>query len=136
MGQFGVGQAVRRKEDVRLLTGEGNFVDDMTLDNQAYAYVLRSPHAHAKLNAIDTAAALKEDGVIAILTAADLTADDIGPVPCLAPATSKDGTVMFVPTRSLLATDRVRHVGDPVALVIGESLIQARDAGRIDRRRL
>ena len=92
MGQFGVGQAVRRKEDLRLLTGRGNYLDDMTLPDQAYAHILRSPHAHARIIAIDTSAATAAPGVVAVLTAADLETDGIGDVPCLAPVKSRDGS--------------------------------------------
>ena len=131
MGQFGVGQAVRRKEDLRLLTGRGNYLDDMTLPDQAYAHILRSPHAHARIIAIDTSAATAAPGVVAVLTAADLETDGIGDVPCLAPVKSRDGSKMFVPPKPLLASGRVRHVGDAVALIVADSGAAARDAAEL-----
>lgn len=128
MGQFGVGQAVRRKEDLRLLTGGGRYLDDINMPGQAYAYVLRSPHAHAKILSIDTTDAKKAPGVVTILTGKDLAADGLGVVPCLAKLKSKDGKEMADPGRPLLVADRVRFVGDYVALVIGETYKQAKDA--------
>ena len=128
MGQFGVGQAVRRKEDLRLLTGGGRYLDDINVPGQAYAYILRSPHAHAKILSIDTAEAKKSAGVVAILTGKDVLADKLGGVPCLAKMPSKDGKAMVDPGRPLLVADRVRFVGDYVALVIAETYKQAKDA--------
>jgi carbon-monoxide dehydrogenase large subunit len=128
MGQFGVGQPVRRKEDARLLTGQGRFIDDVTMPDEACAFVVRSPHAHAKINGIDTSAALQAPGVLAVLTGADLAADGIGGVPCLAAIQNIDGSDMFAPPRPLLTQDRVRCVGDYVALVVAESRDQAKDA--------
>ncbi|MBM3504969.1 MAG: xanthine dehydrogenase family protein molybdopterin-binding subunit [Alphaproteobacteria bacterium] len=131
MGQFGVGQAVRRKEDQRLLTGGGRYLDDMSVPNQAYAYILRSPHAHAKITSLDTTAARKAPGVLAVLTAADLETDKIGGIPCLAPLPSRDGKPMAQPPYPLLKKDRVRMVGDQVALVIAETIKQAKDAAEL-----
>ena len=112
MGQFGVGQAVRRKEDLRLLTGGGRYLDDINVPGQAHAYILRSPHAHANILSIDTAEAKKAPGVVAILTGKDVLADKLGGVPCLAKPQSKDGKAMVDPGRPLLVADRVRFVGD------------------------
>ena len=131
MGQFGVGQPVRRKEDVRLLTGQGRFIDDVTMPNETFATIVRSPHAHARINGIDASAALAAPGVLAVLTGADLVADDIGGVPCLAPVASIDGSAMFAPPHPLLAHDRVRCVGDYVALVVAETRSQAKDAAEL-----
>ncbi len=128
MGQFGVGQAVRRKEDNRLLTGGGRYLDDLTFDGQAFAHFVRSPHAHAKINGIDSAAAKAASGVLGIFTAADLKADKIGGIPCLAVLTSRDGSKMAQPPHDLLALDRVRTVGDAVAVVVAETAKQAKDA--------
>ena len=127
--QFGVGQAVVRKEDLRLLTGGGRYLDDLNLPGQAHAAFLRSPHAHARIAGIDAAAAAKRPGVVAVLTGADLEADGIPPMPCLAHVPPKPGTPEPVfPRRTALATDRVRHVGDAVAMVVAESAAVARDA--------
>jgi carbon-monoxide dehydrogenase large subunit len=128
MGQFGVGQPVRRKEDARLLTGQGRFIDDVIMPEQAFAYVVRSPHAHAKINGIDASGARGAPGVIAVLTGAELVGDGIGGIPCLAPLESMDGSAMPMPPHPLLAQDRVRCVGDDVALVIAETRAQAKDA--------
>ena len=128
MGQFGVGQSVRRKEDVRLLTGGGRFLDDISLPDEAHAFVLRSPHAHANIGAIDTSAARDAPGVIAVLTGADVEADGLGGIICLAPVESKDGREMPQPPHPLLARGRVRCVGDGLAMVIADSPAQAKDA--------
>jgi aerobic carbon-monoxide dehydrogenase large subunit len=128
MGQFGVGQAVRRKEDNRLLTGGGRYLDDVTFDGQSYAYFVRSPHAHAKINGIDSTDAAAAAGVIGIFAAKDLEAENIGGIPCLAVLTSRDGSKMAQPPHNLLASDRVRTVGDAVAVVVAETAKQAKDA--------
>ena len=127
--KFGIGQPVRRKEDHRFITGAGRYLDDIALPGQAYAYLLRSAHAHARLLSIDAAAAKAAPGVIAVLTGADAEADDVAAVPCMAPVTVKPGTSkQNFPRRTVLATDRVRHVGDAVALVVAESAAAAKDA--------
>jgi aerobic carbon-monoxide dehydrogenase large subunit len=127
--QFGIGQPVRRKEDQRFITGAGRYLDDIALPGEAFANVLRSPHGHAAIRSIDVAAAKAAPGVLAVLTGADAEADGIRPVPCLAPIAVKPGTpAQNFPRRTVLATDRVRHVGDGVALVIAETRAQAKDA--------
>src|SRR5205823_3695026 len=93
-----------------------------------YAYILRSPHANAKLGRIDTSGAASTPGVIAVFTGQDMAKDEIGGLPCGWLITSKDGSPMKEPPHPVLAVDRVRHVGDPVAVVIAETLGQARDA--------
>lgn len=128
MQKFGIGQPAARFEDERLTTGRGRFVDDITLENQSYAIFVRSPYAHAIINSIDTSAAKELPGVLAVYTAADLEADGIGDVPCLAPTQSRDGSPSVSPPRPALAKDRVRHVGDAVAMVVAETLAQAEDA--------
>ena len=128
MGQFGVGQPVRRKEDVRLLTGGGRFLDDISMTDEAHAFILRSPHAHANIRAIDTSAAQDAPGVVAVLTGADVEADGVGGIICLAPVESKDGREMPQPPHPLLARGRVRCVGDGLAMVIADSSAQAKDA--------
>ena len=86
MNQFGIGQPVRRVEDRRFLTGRGSYVDDLVRPRQAYAYMLRSPHAHARIRALDTAAAAAAPGVLAVLTGEDVARDGLGPIPCLSAA--------------------------------------------------
>ena len=97
MNQFGIGQPVRRVEDRRFLTGRGSYVDDLTLPRQAYAFMLRSPHAHARIRAIDTAAAAAAPGVLAVLTGDDVAQDGLGPIPCLSALTNRDGSTAPVP---------------------------------------
>jgi carbon-monoxide dehydrogenase large subunit len=131
MAKFGVGQPVRRVEDARLLKGMGRYTDDIRLDGQAHAYILRSPHAHAAIRSIDAAAARAMPGVLAVLTAKELAADGIGAIHCKTDYKNVDGSVMFKPDHHALVADRVRHVGDPVALVVAETLAQARDAAEV-----
>jgi carbon-monoxide dehydrogenase large subunit len=117
--KFGIGQAVTRREDERLLRGTARFVDDIALPGALHAVFVRSPHAHAQLGAIDPAAALAENGVVALLTGADLLADGVAPFPANGLLKSPDGPP--APTLHALATDVVRFVGQPVAVVIAES---------------
>ncbi|MDH3234652.1 MAG: xanthine dehydrogenase family protein molybdopterin-binding subunit [Alphaproteobacteria bacterium] len=125
--KFGVGQSVSRKEDPRLLTGGGRYTDDLVLERQTYAAVLRSPYAHAELRDIDTAPALALPGVIAVFTGADMKAAGYNPLPCALPLKSHDGTPLIVPDRHALAMDRVRYAGEAIALVVAESRAAARD---------
>jgi carbon-monoxide dehydrogenase large subunit len=129
--KFGAGQPVRRLEDNRLVTGHGQYTDDINLPGQAHAVVLRSPYAHAKLGAIDTMAAREAPGVIAVYTNKDIEAAGLGPIPCMALLPNKDGSPMFNPPRPALARGRVRHLGDPVAMVVAETAAQARDAAEL-----
>jgi carbon-monoxide dehydrogenase large subunit len=128
MSKFGMGQAVRRTEDQRFLTGHGRYADDISLPGQAIGTVLRSPYAHARILRIDAAAARAMPGVLAVLTAAELAADKIGTLTCDAPVANRDGSPMARPPRPLLQGERVRYVGDPVAFIVAETLAQARDA--------
>jgi carbon-monoxide dehydrogenase large subunit len=128
MVQFGIGQPVRRVEDRRFLTGRGRYVDDLARPRQVHAVILRSPHAHARIRAIDTGAASAAPGVLAVWTGADLAADGIGPIPCLSPLQNRDGSSAVMPPHPALAAERVRHVGDGVAMVVAGSLAGARDA--------
>ncbi len=128
MGQFGIGQPVRRKEDVRFITGKGRYVDDAGDPRQAYAAFLRSPYAHARLKAIKLDAAQRAAGVLAVYTGADIRAAGLGTIKCVAPLKNRDGSNYFNPGRPLLAEGKVRHVGDPVALVVATSLAAAKDA--------
>ncbi len=126
MGDTGIGAAVRRTEDLRFVRGAGKYTDDMNLLGQAYAHILRSPHAHAKINSIDTSAAAESDGVVGVFTAEDMSA--LGGIPCGWQVHGKDGNPMNEPKHPVLAEGKVRHVGDPVAVVVAESRNQARDA--------
>ncbi len=120
------GRSIRRFEDFRFLTGGGRYVDDFALPGQVHAHVLRSPHAHAAIERIDTAAAGDCSGVLGVFTESDLRADRLGPLPCIAQVTTVGPMIM--PPRFALARGRVRHVGDPVALVIAETRDLARGA--------
>jgi aerobic carbon-monoxide dehydrogenase large subunit len=131
MNKYGMGQPVRRVEDRRFLTGHGNYVDDMVQPRQAYAFMLRSPHAHARIRDIDIAAAAAAPGVLAVLTGADLVQDGLGPLPCLTPLINRDGTAAPLPPRPAIVRDVARHVGDTVAMVVAQSLEAARDAAEL-----
>ncbi|MBV8937660.1 MAG: molybdopterin-dependent oxidoreductase, partial [Alphaproteobacteria bacterium] len=131
MKQFGVGQPVRRVEDRRFLTGRGNYVDDIERPRQAHVYMLRSPHAHARLGPIDVTAALSTPSVLAVFTGEDLARDGIGPIPCLSAVTNRDGSPSVLPPHAAIAHDRVRHVGDTVAMVVAETAAAARDAAEL-----
>ena len=131
MTESGIGARVLRKEDKRFLTGRGRYVDDINRPGQAHVWFVRSPHAHATLGAIEVAAALAAPGVVAVLTNADLAADGIGTLPCGWQIHSKDGSPMAEPPHPVLAQGKVRHVGDPVAMVIAETRAQARDAAEL-----
>ena len=129
--KFGVGQPVRRAEDVRLLMGAGRFTDDMNLDGQLHAAFLRAPHAHAVIKAIDTAAASAAPGVIAIYTGRDLAADKVGRLVTEAELADRHGTPLFKTQRLALPCDKARYAGEPIALVIAETAWQARDAAEL-----
>jgi carbon-monoxide dehydrogenase large subunit len=124
----GIGDAVKRKEDKRFTTGKGKYTDDVRNDNQAYAAFVRSPHAHALVTNIDGSAALAMDGVIDVLNGEQLTGDGIGNIICGWAITSKDGSPMNMGAWSALATEKVRYVGDAVAVVIAETQALARIA--------
>ncbi|HSP24154.1 MAG TPA: xanthine dehydrogenase family protein molybdopterin-binding subunit, partial [Saliniramus sp.] len=124
----GIGASVRRKEDQRYITGNGRYTDDLARPGQAHAYFLRSPHAHANIRSIDASAALAMPGVIAVLTGDDLAKDNIGGLICGWMIHSKDGSPMKAGGHPALAQGKVRYVGDHVAVVIAETLSQARDA--------
>jgi aerobic carbon-monoxide dehydrogenase large subunit len=126
--KFGVGQPVPRTEDPKLVRGEGRYTDDLSLPGQAYAAIVRSSHAHGLLEGIDTAAARAMPGVLAIYTGADLQAAGYGGLKCVPPFKNRDGTPMKKPLRPALAVDKVRFVGDPVACVIADTAIQAKEA--------
>jgi aerobic carbon-monoxide dehydrogenase large subunit len=129
MTATGIGAPVRRKEDHRFITGNGKYTDDINRPGQTYAFFVRSPHAHARIRKIDTKAAAQMPGVVGILTGADLAADKVGGLICGWMIHSKDGSPMKAGAHPALADGKVRYVGDHVAVVIAETLAQARDAG-------
>lgn len=126
--KFGIAQPVRRVEDSRLLKGAGRYTDDIVLPAMLFGVVLRSPHAAARLGAIETKDAAAMPGVRAVYTGADLKADGIQPMPCAAPLQNRDGSDMPLPPHPALADGAVHHVGDPVAFVVADTPKQARDA--------
>ena len=137
--RVGVGRSPVRREDQRFLTGNGRYGDDFALPGQAVAYVLRSPHAHAMVEAIDTGAAAAAPGVVAVLTGADYVADGNRAM-LHAPASqsppditlaNSDGSAIEVPHQMPLVVERVRFVGEPVALIVAETLAAAKDAAEL-----
>src|SRR5690606_22967275 len=128
MSATGIGAPVRRKEDLRFITGRGRYTDDINRPGQAHAFFLRSPHAHARIGRVDTAAAAASPGVLAVLTGEQLQADKIGYLVCGWMIHSKDGSPMKMAPHPALAVGKVCYVGDPVAVVVAESLAQAKDA--------
>jgi aerobic carbon-monoxide dehydrogenase large subunit len=135
----GIGHSVRRREDPRLLSGQGRYSDDLNLPGQSYAIMLRSPHAHARLRAIDTAAARGAPGVLAVLTGQDMLADGLRPIPhsvwsrhpAEQPLPNSDGSAAFIPPHYCMATEEVRHVGDIVAVAIATTAAAAKDAAEL-----
>ena len=130
IGQM-IGQSVRRLEDARFLLGQGRFVADIDVNGQLWGHVLRSPHAHARILAIDTRAALAADGVIAVYTGEDVAADGLGTMKMSLPRKRPDGSPMFYRQHQGLSRGEVKYVGDPVALVVDETVWQAKDAAEL-----
>jgi carbon-monoxide dehydrogenase large subunit len=134
-GNSGIGQPVRRKEDLRLVTGQGCFSDDVDLPGQAYAVMVRSPHAHARIRSIDVAPALAVPGVVAVLTGRDLLADRVKPIPhkqwsyhpAEIPLQNKDDAAVFAAAHFPMPADKARFVGEVVAMVIADSVAAAKD---------
>ena len=124
--KFGIGQPVPRSEDPILVRGEGRYTDDVKLPGEAYAVMVRSRHAHGVIKGIDTTAARAMPGVLGVYTGVDLTA--YGTLKCIVPFNNRDGSPMKKPPRPALPTDKVRFVGDPVAFVVAETPLQAKDA--------
>ena len=132
----GIGKSVRRREDARFLTGAGRYADDMNLPGQAYACVVRSPHAHARIAGIDVGPAADAPGVLAVLTGRDAAADGLQPIPHRpvptnpheVPLKSRDGSPFFTAPHPVLALGKTRYVGEPVAIVVAETLWLAMDA--------
>ncbi len=131
MSKYGIGQPVLRFEDPRLLRGQGRYINDVNLPGQAYAVFVRSPHAHAKIMSIDIEEAKKAPGVAAVLTGHDVVADGLGMPKANMPRKRPDGKPMFAPQRPPLVTDRVRYVGDPVVMVVADTLAEAKDAAEL-----
>src|SRR5271155_3054877 len=128
MSATGIGAAVRRKEDHRFITGKGQYTDDINRPGQAATYFIRSPHAHAKIKKIDTAAAAKMPGVAGLFTGAQFAEDKLGNLICGWTVLSKDGSPMKMAPHAALAVDKANHVGDAVAVMIADTLAQAKDA--------
>ena len=133
MGPFGIGQAVKRFEDGRLIRGGGRFHEDVNLPGQVHAVVVRSIHAHARIRSLDISDALRVSGVLAVFTGEDFARAGLGATRTTLARTRPDGSPMFAPAHPVLVRDRVRCVGDPVAFVVGETLAQAEDAVELVR---
>jgi aerobic carbon-monoxide dehydrogenase large subunit len=131
MSNTGIGARVVRREDQRFLTGQGRFADDLDLPAMARAYVVRSPHAHARVASVDAAAARAAEGVLAVLTGADVAREGLGGLPCHAFPPAAAGAQQYRPVQPVLATEEVRHVGDRVALVVAQTLAQAKNAAEL-----
>jgi aerobic carbon-monoxide dehydrogenase large subunit len=127
--KFGIGQSVKRKEDVRLVTGHGRYTDDIKLPSEAHAVFVRSPHAHALIRSIDAGAALAASGVIGVLTAADI--GETGTMPVRGVFKNRDGSDIRQSPKALLPTDKVRFPGEAVAMVVAETAAQAKDAAEL-----
>ena len=124
MGEFGIGQPMRRKEDERFLLGRGRYVDDEPALGHLFGFVVRSHAAHAEIRRIEVEAARRAPGVRAVLTGQDYRDAGLGPLPCM----SDIGAEIIRPERYPLQSERVRHVGDPVAFIVADSLAEAKDA--------
>jgi len=131
MKKFGIGQPILRKEDFRFISGKGQYTDDISLKNQTYMYVLRSNIAHGIIKNIDINEAKNSEGVIEIFTGEDLKKDGIKDMPTNFKAKNKDESEMFTPERSALTTNKVRHVGDPIAIVLAETYEIAKNASEL-----
>src|SRR5258708_34938780 len=130
MAHNGIGASVRRKEDLRFLTGRGNYVDDINRPGQLYAHIVRSPHPHAAIRRIDTAKAARAPGVAAVFTGADMAPDKIGGLPRGWGVKNKDRRPVKEPTPPGPAVDRVLHVRDPVRAVLAETRAAPPRAGQ------
>src|SRR5580658_4594468 len=124
--KFAVGQSVPRKEDPMLLRGKGHYTDDFALPGQTYAVMVRSQNAHGIIRAINLDEARKMPGVLGVFTGDDLKG--YGPLKCVVPFNNRDGSPMKKPLRTALASGKVRYVGDPIAFVVAETLLAAKDA--------
>ncbi len=129
--KFGIGQPVRRTEDIRFITGHGRYTDDIHFEGETHAAFVRSPHAHAKIRSVDTAAAAAAPGVVAVLTQADVEAAGAGPMPPAIPLKNRDGSMNKAPEKPLLAKDKAIFAGEAVAMVVAETEAQAKDAAEM-----
>src|SRR6185312_3547026 len=129
--KFGTGQSVRRTEDIRFVTGHGQYTDDLHFPNETQVVFARSPHAHAKIKSIDTTAAKAAPGVVAVLTIAELESAGAKPMVTKTPVKARDGSFPKGVAKNFLARDQVTFVGEAVAMVIAETLAQARDAAEM-----
>ena len=131
MGQFGIGQSVQREEDPRLLKGRGNYVNDVNIPFQTHCYIIRSPHAHAKIKRLKISNAANARGIIDIFVGDDVAADNLGAPGMATKRKRTDGSDMWAPPQTPLALGKVRYVGDPIAMVIAETLDQAKNAAEL-----
>ena len=129
--KFGVGQSVKRTEDIRFVTGQGQYTDDLHFDNQAFACFHRTPHGHAKILSVDVSAAKEAPGVIDVLVHADLEAYGVKPMPLMAPIRNRDGSSTRISPKTVLASDRVTFIGEAIAMVVAETYAQAKDAAEL-----
>jgi carbon-monoxide dehydrogenase large subunit len=129
--KFGIGQSVRRTEDSRFVTGQGQYTEDLQFERETYAAFLRSPYAHANILSIDTAVAERSPGVVSVLTWKDIEAAGAHPMPCQAPLRNRDGSAIKQTSKPLLAKDRVTFTGEAIAMVIAETYAQAVDAAEL-----
>ncbi len=131
MAKFGIGQSAKRVEDRRFITGNGRYTDDIDLDGQVYGVVVRSPVAHAKIKSINVDAARSAPGVLMVVTGTEFEAKAGNLIPCMVPIKNRDGSDRADPGHPIIATDKVRHVGDQVAFVVAQTATQARDAAEL-----
>ncbi len=129
--KFGVGQSVRRTEDIRFITGQGQYTDDLRFPGEAFAVFHRSPHGHARIKSVEIAAAKSAPGVVAVLTQEDVEKAGAGPMPCLAPIMSRDGTPARASAKPQLSGKTITFIGEAIAMVIAETYAQARDAAEL-----
>ncbi|HSZ11367.1 MAG TPA: molybdopterin cofactor-binding domain-containing protein, partial [Rhizomicrobium sp.] len=129
--KFGMGQSVRRTEDIRFVTGQGRYTDDLRFDGELFVAFLRSPHGHAKITSIDTSAAKAAPGVVGVLTYEDIEAVGAAPMPLLAPIPSRDGSFAKSTAKPLLAKDKVTFAGEAIAMAVAETYAQACDAAEL-----
>ncbi len=129
--KFGMGQSVRRTEDIRFITGQGRYTDDLRFDGELFVAFLRSPHGHAKITSIDTSAAKAAPGVVGVLTYEDIEAVGAAPMPLLAPIPSRDGSFAKSTAKPLLAKDKVTFAGEAIAMAVAETYAQACDAAEL-----
>jgi carbon-monoxide dehydrogenase large subunit len=129
--KFGVGQSVKRTEDIRFITGQGQYTDDLRFDNETFGCFHRTPHGHAKIISVDISAAKEAPGVVDVLTYADIKAFGANPMPLMAGVKSRDGSDTKTSPKEILANDRVTFIGEAIALVVAETYAQAKDAAEL-----